>query len=459
MLKKFLNNSIWLILDNIITKIFFVIIIFYLTKNLWQEQYGTYSYLWSVLFFFAIIIDFWLAPFIIREVARNNIDWVKLFNIWIYQLFFFVIWYALFFTSTIFFDYWVSKELLFYFSIFSFVSILVNNIRNIFRWFNKTFFDFIIDSLLYLLLFLWIIILSPKDLISFAHLQILSITISFIFGLFILYKYFMKKEEIYLVPKLDIGYIKFMFFETLPFMIWIIAVAVYFKIDVVMIWKILNMQEVGIYSMAYNFIFLLTSFLILLMEAIYPIISKSFDNEKINMFNSYSKLFILVTISWIIFLYLFWNIIILYLFGEEYNNSIFVLKILLISITFFTYNKFIYYYLSTYNKQKIYSYVILLWGLLNFSLNLFAIPKYWINWAAFATLITEVFIYSILFIYIKISHRYVESSIFILFGFSLVLALSLISEYYLLFTILIISTFYKDIQLFVNKYIFNKPSE
>jgi O-antigen/teichoic acid export membrane protein len=442
--KKIVNNWIWLILENILSKILFVFIIFYLTKELWQEDFWKFNFLASFIFFFTVLADFGLAPFIIREVWKKNINWLKLFNIGIFQIFFIVISFLLLFIYVNLSSFWIDINIVYIFSIYYLNYIFINNIRNIFRWFNKTIFDFIISSLLNIILVLAIIFFLPKDLLSLSYLYLIVSIIWIILSSIILYVYYIKKNNIKINLQIDLNYIRFILKESFPFMIWIMAVAIYFKIDIVMIWHIKSMSDVAIYSMAYNFIFLATSFLIIWMESVYPFLSAEKNTlGKIQIFNKYYIYLLIITIFWIIFLYLFGLSFVEYIFWSEYSNSFIILQVLLISLVFFSYNKFIFYLLSSINKQKVYSYIVITWAFINFVLNLFFIKEYGITWAAYATLITELAIYTILSIYIYKYYQLIKQHILIILLISILLFFSIyISLYYIIWLAPIIYIIY-----------------
>jgi O-antigen/teichoic acid export membrane protein len=138
--------------------------------------------------------------------------------------------------------------------------------------------------------------------------------------------------------------------------------------------------------------------------AIYPIISSSYEKDKNKVTFIYERSFkylYILSLPISIGLFIIARHIILFVYGQDYSKSIIVLGILAWFILF----KFISYLtgivLSSINKQKYRMYSQGSAALINLVLNLVLIPKYSYIGAGIATLISEIVLFTLTFIFVS----------------------------------------------------------
>ncbi len=178
------------------------------------------------------------------------------------------------------------------------------------------------------------------------------------------------------------------------FTIMMAANVIYSKIDIIMLEKMIGSVEVGYYSGAtkfiYPFMFISSAF----MTAIFPKLAKhSEEKDKFRNIQN-TALYYLggIGIFLSISLYLGADIIFQFFFGDKYDNSIPIFKILV----WFLAIVFLYGPISNSlvakNRIKFLAYLNLFMIILNVVLNLILIPDYGAKGAAMTTIVCEILI-------------------------------------------------------------------
>jgi len=189
--------------------------------------------------------------------------------------------------------------------------------------------------------------------------------------------------------------------DSWPLMLSTIAWGIYMKIDQVMIKNILGNEQVGIYAVAAK----LSEFWYFIPSTICASVFPAIMNAKKMGGDMYEKrlsklysLIFYISLTIAICTTLFASLVILLLFGEQYISAITTLKIYVWSGVGASITTVLTYYLVSENQTKITALATTIGAITNIALNFILIPKFGINGAALATLISYTFVsLSILF--------------------------------------------------------------
>lgn len=234
-----------------------------------------------------------------------------------------------------------------------------------------------------------IAIIYGESLIFFVYFVLIESAISSFLLLFLLAKKGLLNLSI---PNLSLG--KKIFNQSWPLMVTVFSIAIYMKIDQVMLGSLLNAKEVGIYNAASRLSEIWYFIPGIIITSIYPSLIRSFEKDMQDYLDSIKKvlqiLFIFSLLLSVV-ISIFAESIILTLYGQQFLGSAKVLMVHIWSSIFVFLgvagnNWFI---LNKQNHQIMYRTLI---GLsINIVLNYFLIPVYGAFGAALAILIAQLF--------------------------------------------------------------------
>lgn len=244
----------------------------------------------------------------------------------------------------------------------------------------------------------------------FIYLQlglIYFISVYFIDGLIIaiglIFTY--KKRGLHITNwHIDKSIVSMLIRSSWPLILSGMAITVYLRIDQVMIKNILGNEVNGLYSVVVKLSEIWDFIPWIICTSIFPAII----NAKTTSVGIYKKrlkslyiLFILISFSISIFIFLFSNPIIKILFGESYMGASSVLRIYVWSSIPIFLGMAVGNYLIAEDLIKINIWSTIGGAILNVILNIILIPRYGINGAAIATLISYSFVIILIVILIK----------------------------------------------------------
>jgi len=201
----------------------------------------------------------------------------------------------------------------------------------------------------------------------------------------------------------DRSFLRTLCIQALPFGLTTLFVVIYFKIDTVMLSMMVGDSAVGLYNASYNII----EALIALVAGsfggvIFPILSKNFTKSPERIRKLYLQSFQIVLIVGIlifIFVQIFNFYIIELLYGPAYQISALVLQIQIIAFLIICVSTVTSTLLNSASMQRIVAIGTCFGALLNVGLNYILIPQYSLFGAAWATVLTELFGFSVYLYY------------------------------------------------------------
>jgi len=370
-----------------------------LARFLGASQYGEYSYLISIMTIGIVFIEFGFPTFLIRRISELNINENA-------QSIVTIIWnslYFLFFISIlgtfiiyILLDHIkIENKILYYWLIPIAISMTFSSYRaSIMRGLNKVIIGQLPDEIgkpfLIIIFVISCVYIFQIELTTINLLQINMATSVII--LIVGYKTLFSQINIiklYKRNKFDIQIFK----ETTPYFILALLLILQQNIDVLMIGKIMSMEDVGIYKIASMNANLIGLTLIAISMAIMPNISKLYKEKQYKILQSvivkgHRYAFFLALPILIIFFFL-GKIYLVAIFGDEYANAYITLNILAFGKVFYAGIGLIG---TVFNMIGLSWYVAInafFIVFINLILNYFLIPIYGIEGAAIATIVSQ----------------------------------------------------------------------
>lgn len=188
--------------------------------------------------------------------------------------------------------------------------------------------------------------------------------------------------------------------ESMPFWLTLIFLTLYFRIDVVMLTFMKGFQDTGWYTAAVKIIEVITRIPFLLNIAVFPALAKlsSLSRDKtMFLFKKSFYYMVLLALPIATGLFLLADRIVLYAYSSAFSNSAVALQVLAASLIFVFVNYLMGYLLNAIDRQKLFTLAVSVTALLNIVLNLLLIPRYSYIGAAYATLISEIISFALLY--------------------------------------------------------------
>lgn len=186
--------------------------------------------------------------------------------------------------------------------------------------------------------------------------------------------------------------------ESLPLGLMLIFNLIYFRVDIIILSLLKNTVDVAVYGYAYKYFEFLLAIPLFLSNAVYPFLLGSLKN--LRSFYAFSQKYILIflLISVIVMIPAWFLAPLIAIVKKDFIPSIFIFRILLLSLPVFFLTNILQWILIAKNKKVYLLKIYLIAALLNVLLNLFFIPKYSYIAAAIITGISEGLILILLFI-------------------------------------------------------------
>lgn len=247
---------------------------------------------------------------------------------------------------------------------------------------------------------LLIAIVNLIGIISFVHTQedtknaIIIISLStFINTIFLLIPYFKEKNKFNF--NFDVSVIKTFIKKAIPISLSQIFLVFLSNSSIILIGLLLTNPEskLGIYTAANKLMVLLFLPVTILQIVFYPYFAKSEQIvERQRAYEKYLTVNIVIGVFLSLFFYLYADIAIKIVYGDLYNQSIDLLKLMMIIVLMSYISQTAIHPLIAWKKERKVFKITFLASLLNIILNIFFILHYELLGAIFANILTEIFI-------------------------------------------------------------------
>lgn len=401
--QRIVKNTVVLALTEVITKLFLLILTIFIARYLGVIEYGKYSFAFAFVSLFAIIPDLGLDVLTMREVARDRTKAGKyLGNLLYIKTLLSGLTFLLIFTAINLMDYpEETKFIVYILGLYVLLTSISNIFRAIFNAFERMEYQgltLVSEKFLIVLLGL-AVLLAGYGLIELVYVFLLASIFNLLFSYLIIIKRFDRPRF-----EIDFTFWRYLIKNALPFGLSMFFVAIYFKIDTVMLSMMKGDAAVGWYNAAYNLVINLGFIPTALMTAMFPVMSKFFESSKESLKKSYEKsteYILILSIPITLGIALLSDKIIPSLYGEGFTESIVALQLLIFTFFFMSANIGFGVVLGSINRQHIIAKVAGVGALLNIVLNLILIPEFSYIGASIATVVTEVLVFLLTFYYIS----------------------------------------------------------
>lgn len=401
--RKIAANTLLLSIAEVVVKAAQFFIFVYIARQLGNAVFGRFNFAYSFSLIAVIFIDIGINYMIIREISIKK----ELLNKFISNSLMIktALGIAVFILSAIALNLLSypkeTRVLVYLLLLYMFLRSNTEFLFSVFKAFQRMHYEALIKIMGVALILVFGIggLMFTKDIVIFGLIYALIEFFVFLAALAVVMKRFIKIKM-----EFDFSFSKNIIRLASPFTLSMIFAGVYFYIDTVMLSLMKGDVPVGIYSAAYNITLALLFIPGMYTFAIYPILSGSYlkDRKQVTFIyeRSFKYLYILgLPLS--IGLFVIARNAILFMYGQNYSQSIIALKILAGFIVFKFLSYLIGTVLSAINKQKFRMYGQGISALLNLSLNLILIPRFSFIGAGIATLTSEIFLFVFTFIFVS----------------------------------------------------------
>jgi len=392
--KQIFRNIFWLGLGEAFTRLTKFVVIVLIARIFLPEMYGKFSFAFNFAAIFLMLANFGTGRLIVRDINRG-LDAKKILpHLYGFRILTSIITYII----VCIFSLYITpdpliRQLIILFGLFITFSSLVDFYFALFQGYQHFYAQTILQifqSIIFLvggLLIAW----KGSSLKAFAWLYVgCAIATLIMATLYTLFKY-----KIYFLPKIN-----FRTWKTYLYMAWPIALGgiltdVFARLDSVMMGHWRQFQAVGWYNANYRIIGLLLGIGVLISYAFFPTVSRATNIAKERLLQLFKLQFIVMGLVLvpILSIGLFYTPqIIKLLYGKEFLPAVFSLRILLLALGCSYFFLPLKNFLIIVNKQQIFLILISTAVIMNFILNYLLIPKYSLNGASVATLLTYLFL-------------------------------------------------------------------
>ena len=395
---KVARNSGMLLAGKLFSKFFGLFTTVLLARHLGVVDFGSYSVILALSAFFLFANDFGVAFVLVRNLSRDEKDAEKLLGN-AFSLKFFLSIFSMLLVVISAFALGYSIDFIIILSAYSFTMIsgsLFSIFSSVFQYKQEmqhiVMVEFLYGALTLAVTFaiaysgggLW------HFIVAYAAITYISLVQGWLYS----------RKLARIRPLFDLKQWKFLLSIGWPFALSVLFTALYNRVDVVMLSRLVDDAAVGYYSAGFRLTESLSIIPASLIIALFPMMSKYFRDSKESLKKaiSLSFRFILVLFVPVAFGTMLLSERILAIFyGAEYANTSAGLSLGILSFAalFIFINMLLINVMNSINREKTALWIILGGVFLNAGLNLFIIPQFGFAGAAATTLITEIGVFSL----------------------------------------------------------------
>lgn len=412
---KIFNNISWIIIAKLFEMVISLFVGMLTARYLGPANYGIIGYVTSYVTFINAFCTLGLNNIIVKELINNKDKQGEYIWTCIVMKFISSVISTIALNIIIVILHPNNKEMLLV-TILSSISILFNSTDTINYWYRSKLEAkkiSIISTIAYVISSIYkvVVIILKKNVVWVAFSTTFDAIIIAIVLLFMYKKD--KGQKFYFSFKTA----KKMLKQSYHFILSGLMVSIYAQMDKIMIGKILNVSEVGYYTTAVTISTLWSFIPTAIIETANPIINEEKKKNNSMYIKRLKQLYatiVYLSILYGLFVTIFAKPIVSILYGKEYLSSISALRIVVWYCAFAYLGVCKNIWLICENKEKYEKYFTLFGAVTNLILNLILIPKYGIEGAALATLITQIatnLIYPLFFKETRINSKYIIESL------------------------------------------------
>ena len=406
--RRIYKNTAYLGIAEVVSRVLQFAVMLYAARLLSQQNFGKFSFALSLSFMAVILADLGINTLLIREISRNKSLVSKYFiNAFSIKIVLSIITFFIIVAVLNALNYpEITRQIVYIIWLFTILSTFTELFYSIFRAFEQMFYDAFLKILRMSILAVTGIYVLFKGYgviifsYTFIFTEIIVITIASLIAL---------KKFIKLDIRIDPVFIKSTLKKALPFGLAFIFGGIYFFIGSIMLSKMKGDVEVAIFSAAYNIALALIFIPTVYINAIYPVLSRYYKESKSGLRLLYERSFkylYIIGLPISLGIFMLSDEIIGFLYGTRYSTSSIALRI----ISLYLFLKFINFLLgvvlSSIDKQNKRMLGQGITAGISILLNLWLIPLIGFVGAALSTLITEIFLFMIYYLFVSKSWYY-----------------------------------------------------
>lgn len=403
------KNILYKAISEILSRVIYLGFFIYMARKLGAGDFGLFSFAFSFVGIFVILIDPGLNTILVRDIARDR-SYVNKYSSNMFTL-------KILLSIVIFLLIWIVINLLGY----DRRTIIVVEIMGILL-ISYCFIDFmvaIVDALermefniaikvmnrLLVAVPGIVALLAGNKIVALISWMVIGSILSVLFA-----SYLVKKIRIDIKMEFDWYFLKGIIHNALPVALTMFFAIIYFKIDVVMLsmFKVSN-SKIGLYAAAIKLIEILNVIPAIFVGAIFPILSGFSDKSKSELESTFRKAYqilLIVAIPIVVTTAFRSEEIVRVIYGDSYIGSSIALQILIWTSIFIFPNFLLSNMIIIANKQKLNAIFSFFCLIINIILNIFLIPRYGFVGAGIATVLTDILLFILCTIFII---KYFES--------------------------------------------------
>ncbi len=400
MRRKFLTNLALLVFLNLLIKPFWIFGIDRTVQNIvGAEEYGLYFSLFNFSLLLNIILDFGITNYNNRNIAQNHQLLSKsLSSIVVLRFILAVVYFVFTLAAAMLIGYELRQIYILVFLVFnqfiaSFILYLRSNLSGL-HLFKTDSIISVLDRTLMIIIcsfLLWGGFVKSEFRIEwFIYAQTAAYLIALLITLVIVYS-----KADFLKLNFDRAYFIAILKKSYPFAVLTLLMAFYFRIDSVMLERLLpnGKEQAGIYAQAYRILDAAAMFAFLFAGLLLPMFSRMIKHkESIDQLTFFSLLLLIVPVLAITFASFFYRGEIMdLLYHQHVASSSIIFGILILSYVGIAITYIFGTLLTANGNLKQLNLMAGAGVILNISLNLVLIPKYYALGAAIASLVTQAF--------------------------------------------------------------------
>ncbi len=419
--KKIASNTIFQIIGKLISMTITMVAVVIITRAYGREGYGSFSLMqsWPALFF--VIVDFGINAVAARELSK---DWSKankyFGNILMIRLVFSLFVILFLSIGLNFFSYSFELKKGITLGLFLLLTQSLYTTTNIFFQVKLKYdYSTLAYTLGYLVIFLLVIIFS------ILKIDVMWVNFSYVVGgaiTFIISLFLVKKLGVSPNFSFDRELWKFLFTSSLPIGVMFIFSQMSFKEDALMLsllklpksYGLNNTESVAVYSLPYKVFEVLLVVPTFFMNSVYPILVNHMVEGKEKLKKTFTRVIYFLVFSGLfvgLLGFIFSPLAMRFLGGNEFDQSIGVLKILSAGLFIFYLTSPISWLIVTLGYQKYLPWIYFASFSFNMISNFIFIPKYSFYGASWITVFSELLVLVLLVIFAQRSWKlkYVKS--------------------------------------------------
>ncbi len=391
---RFIKNTSWLLFGQILKLILTFFIGVLTARYLGPANNGIINYVHSYISFFTSIVGLGLNSVIIYEFVNNREEEGKILGTAMILRFLAGIVSTIAFLGVIFATDGKDKTIMLV-AVLQAVQLPFLCLDTINYWFQSKMqskYSALAQAIAYIIMALYKIylIVSGKSVVWFAFAVSLDIVV--LGAILFLYYNKYKSQKLSYSYAIAIRILK----SCLPFILANIMVIVYGHMDRIMIKQLMNSTtEVGLYSAAITICGIIGFIPVAILDSARPLIAEAHNEseEKFRLrFKQLAAGIIWICLLYSLFITVFSRVILYVLYGADYMDANICLKIAVWYTSFSYLGSARSFWLICQDKKKYVFVFSLIGAICNVIMNFIFIPLWGINGAAFATLLTQIFV-------------------------------------------------------------------